>query len=256
MITDFFILVAGWLAGGLVNYLSDVLPLRRRFTRPFCVQCNQSVPWWNYLFWWHCCPSCGRRASLRVWLVSLIYICASLWLWEAPPGKLGFVAGFILLIYFGVVVVIDLEHRLILHPVSIFGALLGLAVGIYLHGVKWTLLGGIAGFGVMWLLYKLGELVLIVAARLRGQKVYDVALGFGDVNLSGVLGLILGWPGVLVGLGLAIFIGGIVSLLYLVIMILLRRYRVFMAVPYGPFLVVGAMIILYFREALLRLVGG
>ena len=36
----------------------------------------------------------------------------------------------------------------------------------------------------------------------------DVALGFGDVHLSGILGLLLGWPGITGGLFVAIILGG------------------------------------------------
>ena len=74
-----------------------------------------------------------------------------------------------------------------------------------------------------------------------------MALGFGDVNLAGVLGLLLGWPGIVLGLLLAILIGGVVSLVYLVVMAVLRRYHTFMAIPYGPFLIISAILLLYFQ---------
>jgi leader peptidase (prepilin peptidase)/N-methyltransferase len=82
-----------------------------------------------------------------------------------------------------------------------------------------------------------------------------VALGFGDVNLSGVLGLLLGWPAILVGLLLAVLLAGIVSLIYLIIMLALRRYRLFTALPYGPFLIAGAGLIIFFRDGVIRLLG-
>jgi len=85
---------------------------------------------------------------------------------------------------------------------------------------------------------------------LRGRKVDDVALGFGDVNLSGILGLLLGWPGIVLGLTLAILTAGAVSLIYLLVMLILRKYRLYAAVPYGPFLIAGAVILIYFPEAL------
>jgi leader peptidase (prepilin peptidase)/N-methyltransferase len=80
----------------------------------------------------------------------------------------------------------------------------------------------------------------------------EVALGFGDVNLAGVMGLLLGWPGIVLGLVLAIFLGGFVSLIYIVIMLITRRYKTFAAIPYGPFLVLGGVILIYFREYLIR----
>ncbi|MBM3144118.1 MAG: hypothetical protein FJ010_03935 [Chloroflexi bacterium] len=237
----------GWLGGMVVNYLSDILPHERRLAAPICMICGEKQPWWNYLVWPRRCPACGGRRRLRVWIVEIIYIGVSVWLWISPPVRLGAWVGIALMLYFGVVVVIDMEHRLILHPVSWTGALLGLAVGSWLHGLTPTLIGGAAGYGLMLILYGLGFLFARGVARFRGEPIEEVALGFGDVNLSGVLGLLLGWPGIIGGLILAILLGGVVSFFYLLVTLLLRRYRVFTAIPYGPFLVCGAIGLLYFN---------
>jgi leader peptidase (prepilin peptidase)/N-methyltransferase len=246
-------LLLGWVVGALVNYLSDVLPWKRRLVKPFCTDCLVSVPWVNYFLWPRRCPGCNKRRPWRFWFVEILFIISTGLLWYDHPEKLGFWGGLVLLAYFGVVVVIDMEHKLILHPVSIFGAVAGLGIGIYLHGLTATLIGGAVGYAAMFALYALGAGWLWLVNRLRGQKIDDVALGFGDVNLSGVLGLILGWPGVAAGLILAIFIGGAVSLVYLLVMLVLRKYRLYSAIPYGPFLVAGAVIILFFTDFLQKL---
>ena len=173
----------------LVNYLSDVLPWKRKLTAPLCVRCNwdayreadaagqaeqytplqDAFPWVNYLFWPRRCPRCSRGRGLRVWIVEGVYIALALWLWSNAPEKLGFWQSFCWMVYFGVVVVIDLEYRLILHPVSLFGAAAGLATGIYLRGWVVTLLGGVVGFAIMFVLYWLAGVFLTVAGKLRGQ---------------------------------------------------------------------------------------
>lgn len=242
--------IVGWFAGGVVNYISDVLPYKRRLVRPFCVNCSQTQPWSNYLVWPRRCSSCGTRRSLRVWLVEVIFVFSSLWMWNSPPEQLGFWVGMILLLYFGVVIVMDVEHRLIMHPVSWTGAILGLALGIWQHDLRWTLIGGLAGFGLMLALHLFGKLFAQAMARIRGQSIDEVALGFGDVNLSGVLGLLLGWPGIVAGLLLAILLGGVISLFYLLVMLGLRKYKAFTAIPYGPFLIASAILLLFFKDAL------
>lgn len=236
--------ILGWMCGALVNYLADVLPARRRLSAPFCPGCEQDLNWLNYLLWPRRCPACGRRRGLRTWLVEIGAVGATVWLWYQQP-HLGFWVGLVLLVYFGLVVVIDLEHRLILHPVSLAGAVLGLGVGTWLHGWKSTLLGGLAGFGSMLALFVLGAVLMQIIARLRGRSIDEVALGFGDVNLSGVLGLLLGWPGVFAGLILTILLGGLVSLIYIVYMLIARRYRSFTAIPYGPFMAASAVLLLF-----------
>jgi leader peptidase (prepilin peptidase)/N-methyltransferase len=218
-----------------------------------CIHCQAEVPLANYFFWPRRCPACGKRRDWGVWLVELVYMIITPWLWLTAPVNLGFWPSLVLLVYLGVVVVIDTRYRLILHQVSLVGAALGLAIGFYLHGLTAALAGGALGFGVMFLLYKLGEVFLKWMARRRGESVDDVALGFGDVNLSGVLGLLLGFPAIIVGLFLAIFIGGAASLLYLLVMVLFRRYKLYSALPYGPWLVAGAVLLLFFPGLLLSI---
>jgi prepilin signal peptidase PulO-like enzyme (type II secretory pathway) len=248
-----FILIAlvGWLSGMFVNYLSDVLPQRRKIVKPFCLACDTDQPYRNYFLWPRLCETCGEKRSKRTWIVEGIYILITLWLWKAPPEQLGFIVGLILLIYFGVVIVIDLEHRLILHPVSLVGGIIGSIVGVWLHGIPPTILGGVAGFGIMLGLYLLGYLIANGVAKIKKQVLDEEALGFGDVMLAGVLGLLLGWPGIVLGIVLAILIGGLISLLFVLILLLRGRYRSFIAIPYGPFLVVGCMSLLYFRDLIL-----
>lgn len=252
IIITFLIALLGFACGALVNYLSDVLPLRRQLVRPFCLHCGEKMSWINYLLWPRRCLQCARPRSWQIWVVEITAIVVTLWLWFAPPTRLGFVAGLILLVYFGVVVIVDIEHRLILHPVSIAGAVLALVIGIQLHGILKTLIGGVAGFGLMWLFYFLGLLFTNLINRLRGKPLEE-GLGYGDVTLSGVLGLLFAWPGVVGALFLGVLIGAVIGLLYMLLMAVTRRFKAFATMPYGPFLVASAVILLYFPEFVLGL---
>jgi prepilin signal peptidase PulO-like enzyme (type II secretory pathway) len=149
---------------------------------------------------------------------------------------------------FLLIVVTDLEHRLILNAVVLPAALLFAAIGVFdpLRGPERTLLGGLVGFVAFYLLYLLGGLFGRVASRLRGKPLSEVPFGFGDVNLAGLIGLALGWPGVLVGLVLGIFAAGAYSLILVAWMAARRRYSAFTPFPYGPFLILGALAV-YFR---------
>ena len=245
--------IFGVAVGMFVNYLADVLPWRRRFTKPFCLNCQADQSFRNYFFRPRKCSSCGHNRLPRTWIVELSFGLISIGLWFYHPLKLGYWGGLIVIAYFGIVTIIDLEHRLILHPVSLFGVVLGLSIGTYLHGFWDTLIGGLVGFGSMFLLYLLGDLLVRFIAKLRGELIDDVALGFGDVNLSGVLGLMLGFPGIVLGLFLAIMIGGIVSLFYLLFMLSMKKYQMFTALPYGPFLIAGAVMLMFFRDVLAKL---
>jgi len=239
-------ILLGWLAALLVNYLSDVLPATRKLTSPTCLQCSVKRGWIDYLLL-KSCVACGKARSWRTWLVQLFGVAASLYIWFVPPKELGYWLGFILLIYLAVVFVIDVEHRLILHPVSYVGIVVGLFIGTTLHGIQSTLMGGAVGFAIMYLLYFMGVLFARRMARRQGENAIEEgdALGFGDVNLAGIVGLILGWPLISFGILAAILAGGIVSLLLILGMLLLKRYQAFAAIPYAPFLILGVVLLIF-----------
>jgi prepilin signal peptidase PulO-like enzyme (type II secretory pathway) len=168
----------------------------------------------------------------------------------------------IVLTYFAVITVIDIEHRLILFSTSLAGVVLGLFVGttVYVRAFRLplvsalgtSLLGGVIGFGLMFLFYQAGTLV----ARYRARKLQaagqaddeEEALGGGDVYLAGVLGLMLGSRFIINGLMYGILLGGLMGL----IMLLAFRIRsnnsgegLMTFIPYGPFLIAGAFIMLF-----------
>lgn len=248
--------IVGFIVAGLVNYLSDTLPSGKRPGRPACPYCQNGLTWANYLTL-AACPQCGKRRSWRTFLTLSLGIALSLWLWLSPPAKLGYWLGMLILAYFAVVVIIDFEHRYIMMITVLAGAVLGLGIGIFLHGLVSTLIGGLIGLGVMGIFYLLGILFARYRTRKRGLDDGEEALGLGDVYLATILGLLLGWPRILFGLLFGVLAGGVVSLLMIIALVLTRRYQsmtVFTA--YGPYLVLGAFLILYTPKIFTILTGG
>ncbi|RIK29589.1 MAG: hypothetical protein DCC56_12865 [Anaerolineae bacterium] len=253
-------ILLGWVSGLFVNYSADVLPRTRRFSSPACRNCDNRFTWLDYLLL-RACRSCGIVRSLRTWIVQLAMTASFAYFWLTPPKALGLPLSLIVLTYFAVITVIDLEHRLILFPTSVFGALLGLVVGTVVYqrlglalpnAIGASLLGGVIGFGIMFLLYQFGTLV----ARYRSQKMQtegmaddeEEALGGGDVYLAGVLGLMLGYEFVFYGLAYGILFGGVISVIFLLTSMLQRKYSsnsMMVFIPYGPYLIAGAFYMLF-----------
>jgi leader peptidase (prepilin peptidase)/N-methyltransferase len=247
------VIFLGWAIGMLINYICDVVPNRRSLVAAFCLACDSQIPALNYLIWPRRCPHCNVYRSKRVWLVEIAMILATLLLWSHPPSRLSFTPGLVVLSYFCIVAVIDLEHRLILHPISLVGCILGISIGIWLHGWKATIIGGLTGFGIMLALYLLGSVFAQKIIRRKRPDFDEEPLGFGDVILSGVLGLFVGWPGIILCLITGILIAGVGILLYLLLKIITRRYKSLDVIPYGPFLLAGAFVLLFFRDHLLAI---
>ncbi len=244
------------LTGYFVNYLSDVLPYTRRLSAPLCIHCQSIFSWKSYLLFKQC-ETCNKKRSIRTWLVYGIIFTGLMFIWFFPNTigentlivELSRFENFALkgsaFIYLFLVAVIDLEHKAVLFPVVIFGVLFGVCFGLIYHGWISTLLGFIVGFGSLLILYYLGVLFIKLLNRKRSEAIDEEALGFGDVNLSGILGLMLGYPGVFAGLFLGIIVGGVGSLIYLIIGRLRGKYQVFTPLPYAPFLIIGAAYFLF-----------
>ena len=250
----------GFLIGTLVNLLADQLPRWRRVWRtPFCPYCEEPRPSWAwsgtlaYLRLKPECSHCGAPISWRHPLVELGMAGLFAFLWSRY-GQ-GVVSPLLIpyTIYsaiFVLVLVIDLEHKLILTMVMIPAwilALLGSLVHPQPRFVLLALLGGALGFGLLWLIYQLGVLFVKFMGRRRGKPINTAAFGYGDVRLGAFIGLVLGFPDVLQALFIGILLGGLFALVYLIVAaFILRRYKLYTAIPYGPFLILGAMWIMFF----------
>ena len=151
------------------------------------------------------------------------------------------------------ITVIDIEHKLILFIVTIPAAVIAIVDALlgefldafYGPSLGEALIGGVIGFVVFFILYNGGFLFTYILGKLKKRKINEVALGYGDVMLMTVSGLILGWQALLVAMYLTVILGAIGATLYLLSRLLLgRKYHAFTALPYGPYIVASTIITL------------
>ena len=135
---------------------------------------------------------------------------------------------------------IDLDHRLILNKVTYPAAVAALVISIFqpqealfgsLPGVVDHILAGVLGF----------TFFLTVALIKPG------GMGWGDVKLAGLIGLVTGLGMVMLALFIGIFAGGVIVAALLLLKIKGRKD----AIPFGPFLVIGPMIALIWGHGML-----
>lgn len=242
--------VAGLLLGGLglavgsfLNVVIHRVPRDLSIVRPgsACPGCHtpiaarDNIPVLSWILLRGRCRTCGAPISPRYPLVELLN--AVLWLglawWAIATDSLGLLPLLLILGSAGVALTfIDLEHHrlpdaivLPLYPVTVAGlALAGVVSG------EWPLLDAVIGVAA-WL-GVIGGLWLVSGGR---------GMGFGDVKLAPVLGATLGWTGVgaaVVALFAAFALGAVVGLALMAA----RRAGRRSALPFGPFLLVGALI--------------
>ena len=80
-------------------------------------------------------------------------------------------------------------------------------------------------------------LLLVVGTKGRG-------MGWGDVKLGTLLGIVLGYPLIIV----ALFLSCILGSFYALSLVVMKRKTLKDPIPFGPFLVLGALIALFFGK--------
>ncbi|MBI4674656.1 MAG: prepilin peptidase [Chloroflexi bacterium] len=272
MFTFLYALV-GIFVGMVINRAADNLPppaRRSLWVTPRCPYCDtprsilEQSGIVSFVLRRDKCHNCAAPLSLRA---PLVEICAAmLFAFLANRYPLGiylalvsFFAAALLL-----VAVIDIEHKLILNVVTLPTTLLAiLASPILLDGLWFTiggvtlssfglsLAGAVTGYLLTLGIYYLGVLFLIVVNRGRRQKINTVAFGMGDVKLMGLLGALVGVPAIFYVLVCAALLGGVGAALVILFRLVTRRgYSAFMAISYGPYLILAGGAFLIFGPEL------
>jgi leader peptidase (prepilin peptidase)/N-methyltransferase len=244
----------GLAVGSFLNLCIDRLPGGKSIVRPgsHCDNCNQSlkavdlVPVFSYIWLKGHCRYCGARIPLRSPIVE--FATAAIFAFLAWHYGLSLELAFAVIYasIFIVIFAIDLEQELILNIVVFPAMILAFAFSFFWGGFEefWpkigpgfvlsALLGGAVGFVLMLLPYLL--------TRGRG-------MGYGDVKLAAFIGLMSGFPLVVVALLVGIIAGGLVAVFLLLSKMVKSRKA---AIPYGPFLAVGAMVALIWGDKIFQ----
>lgn len=232
-------LLAGYLAGSVINFLADKLP------SPYVKQANnRAIRIFDYLLPWliHLKSTAGWRARhwIILFIVPILFVGCTLI--QSPVLQPHWTA--VVLFLFTLISVIDIEHHFILRPMILAGYILSLAIGIFLRDFIPTITGFLGGFVPMLAFFLLGKLFSVKLSKNieKGEKI--IPLGFGDVHLGGIIGLLLGWPSIIPGIVLAVLSAGLYAASSLLIMVISRNYQPYKVIPYAPFLLGAAILLL------------
>lgn len=239
--------VFGACVGSFLNVCIYRIPLDRSVVTPgsHCASCGTPLRWYQnipILSWFLLkgkCKRCGIRIDWRYPLVEGItaVLFLALWLRYPPMQALVFavlVAGLIVGTF------IDIDHFILPDRVTLGGCVVGVVLSVLvpeLHGVSdrlaalWASLIGLAFGGGM-----------LLAVAVGGSLIFrKEAMGFGDVKLMAAFGAFFGWEAPLFILVVASMIGSI----YGIGIMFLRNKTWGTPIPFGPFLVLGAIIWLF-----------
>lgn len=241
------VFLLGAIIGSFLNVCIYRVPSKQSIVKPGsrCPSCFYSIPWYfnipilSYLVLRGRCASCGFQIPLRYPLVEgmtgLLFVLAFFrfgFSWATP----------VYWIFLGALVVvsfIDLDHQIIPDVISLPGIPLGFLLTFAVPWLSWTdslfgiLLGGGSLAFIAWGYY--------VLTRNEG-------MGMGDVKLLAMLGAFMGWKAILP----IIFIGSLVGTIFGLPLMFMKGANGKLAIPFGPFLSLGAIIYLLWGPFLVR----
>ena len=145
--------------------------------------------------------------------------------------RLAFAASMIVLF------AIDLRHKILPNSITVPGIAVGLVASWFLPpGWSASLIGAAGGAALLW-----G--IAYAYYRIRDEE----GLGMGDVKMLAMVGAFLGWKPALMTIMVGSFLGSLVGVTLIAARVIKREDYI----PFGPFLVCGALVALFFGQPLL-----
>jgi leader peptidase (prepilin peptidase)/N-methyltransferase len=228
--------VMGAIFGSFLNVVVYRLPRHESLLLPasHCPTCGtpvkpyDNIPILSWLLLRGHCRSCGSSISPRYPFVEALTAAMCVGAVLVHHTAVGIALSVSLILIVVPAAMIDLEHRIIPNSITALGAVLALAFGLALDpaGEPERLIAALGAGGF-----------LLLAAL-----AYPGGMGMGDVKLAGVMGLFLGAavaPALLIALIAGVALGLVV--IYRVGAQAGRKT----AVPFGPFLALGALLAVF-----------
>ena len=209
---------------------------------PHCknpIQFYDNVPVISYFLLRGKCRYCKGSISLQYPLVEGITALCSLFLFMKFGPSLSYLTYFAFVAALIVITVIDLYHQIIPDVISLPGIAVGLLLSLINPYITFfnSLIGILIGGGSLFLV-----------ATLYQWLFKREGMGGGDVKLLAMIGAFLGWKAVILTILLSSLIGSMAGIIIMVLKGKDFKY----AIPFGPFLSLGAVISLFYGEEIVR----
>ena len=282
----------GAIVGSFINVLTrrydgtvSVFHVSRIRGRSHCESCKKELRWFelipilSFVIQGGRCRSCHARLSLQYPFVEILsglilaafplffstyYMIPQLALFHEPVGWFVWLMAVWILAALTLLTlsIIDLRLKLIPDELTILIAFLGI-VSLVVQGV-YHRFGAVEGsffetyapiFGM-----RQNSIVNHIFAAVVGLGIFGViylitrgkGMGLGDVKLAAALGLLFGWPDSLLVFVFASLIGFVAG----IILIVFRGRTMKDAIPFGPFLALGAFLTWFFGNSFTKLYFG
>ncbi len=229
-----FVAVLGLVIGSFLNVCIYRIQMEQSIAFPpsHCTNCNHKlmsldlIPVISYLFLGGKCRYCKEKISVRYPLVEILNALVYLLIYFKFGLTLITLKYCILTSILIVIGMIDYDTQFVYTSTTLFGGIIAcmfiiIQAAIYKTGTVDLILGGVIGFGIIGLIVFLTK-----------------GMGEGDIEIAAICGLFLGVKGILIGLFLAIIIGGFIG----VVILSLKLKKAKEKMAFGPFIAFGSLI--------------
>jgi leader peptidase (prepilin peptidase) / N-methyltransferase len=242
----------GTIVGSFLNVCIVRLPHEKSVVFPasHCVHCRKPIQWYDnvpllsYLILGGRCRHCKKKISIRYFIVELVTGISFVIFYKFFGLSPVVIPYLVMMCGFIVATFVDFEHRIIPDEVSIGGTIAGVVFStlipqlhgqdVFWKGALWSVVGLLAGGGSIYLMGMLGDVIF-----------KKESMGGGDVKLMAMVGAFMGWKMALLTFFLAPFFGAIYGVA--------EKIRTKdSTIAYGPFLVLGALLSLFWGDEILR----
>ena len=244
---NIFAVLLGAMIGSFLNVCIHRLPREESIVKPgsHCPQCQRpirfydNIPLASYLILRGKCRHCDAPISLQYPFVEGITALSSLCLFAKFGPSWSYLFYFAFIAALIAITVIDFYHQIIPDVISLPGIGVGLLASFFLPQITFfdSLLGMLLGGGSLFL----------VATGYHWLFKRE-GMGGGDVKLLAMIGAFLGWKSVILTIFLSSLIGSVTGIL----LILMKGKDFKFAIPFGPFLSLGAVLSLFYGERIMR----
>lgn len=228
----------------LQGEMGKALPTFNLITpRSECIHCKHQITVWenipivSYLFLQGRCSQCHASISLRYPIVEAVTALLSGFVAWYYGYDLMTIAVLIFVWALIALAVIDLNTQLLPDDITLPLLWMGLLVNMNngFTDIQSAIIGAVAGYLVLWSIYWCFKL-------LTGKE----GMGYGDFKLLSAIGAWLGWS----MLPLVILLSSLVGAAVGIGLMLAARLNKNIPIPFGPYLVGGAFIALFWGEKL------
>ena len=239
-----FALLFGLVIGSFLNVCIHRVPIGKSIVNPpsSCPGCGarirfyDNIPIISYLLLLGRCRSCRSEISFRYPVVELATGLLSMALFIRYGLSLRYLMLFVFCASLLVVAFIDIDHKIIPFAITLPGIAIGFAYSLLpaspLSAFE-SALGMVIGGGLLY--------VISVLYRLLRHK---EGMGGGDVWLLAMIGAWLGWK----SLPMLILISSLAGTLIGGACLLIGGRKLSEQIPFGPFLVLGSLLCLFFER--------